>query len=28
VNLVDDIHDEINGKYRIYRSLIKREQDD
>ena len=22
VNLVDDIHDEINGKYRIYRSLV------
>jgi len=28
VNMVDDSHDEINGKYRIYRSLIEREQDD
>lgn len=25
VDLVDDIHDEINGKYRIYRSLVETE---
>ena len=27
VNLVDDIHDEINGKYRIYRSLVESDYD-
>jgi hypothetical protein len=27
VNLVDDIHDEINGKFRIYRSLVQSDYD-
>jgi hypothetical protein len=28
VVLVDDIHDEVNGKFRIYRSLVESEYND